>query len=622
MLSGGTSATGLFPCPGTKRGEAMWIKAVKVENYKSFDASDWVVLGPRFNFVIGKNNSGKTALLEAFKMELAANMPHRDMSIRRDAPSPPHSLLSFEIHLDPTDVFDAMQSRGGTLFLPISKAGGLTANIVAEKVLRLEGADILMQYRLGSGSAAMQYPSHQLFDDPHANSGRQFVSVSPTSDRRDFSLGGVSGGDHDNLPEIFAGSFLRRKIFVFEAERIRNSQVPFSSSGDIASDASNLPRALFEMERRPVLWETFNRHVNEILPNVRRVVTVGVGPNIQIQLWPIDPSSDRDDLVIKLSDSGAGVGQILSVLCAVLTYKSAVICIDEPNNFLHPGAVKALMRVLSQYDHQYVIATHSLEAVAAVNSDTVHIVEWVDGRSAVSPVNTSNLIDNRRVLSDLGVSISDVFGVDRILWVEGQTEEICFPMIIQDAVGYHPASLAVLRVRSVDEVLRRQGRENIVREVYQRLTQAGGLIPRATKFIFDREGRSQQYMETVESETSGGIVFIPRRTYENFLLDSDALADELSDERGRLALDPVSAEVVRSWLEANRARFLPRALARSPDWSEHIDAPKLLAALFDEVGQLEFRKTHHSPSLTRRLLTKRDKQIGILADFVKQQAGF
>jgi predicted ATPase len=206
------------------------------------------------------------------------------------------------------------------------------------------------------------------------------------------------------------------------------------------------------MQTDPALWEQFNSHVNLVLPNVKRVIVAGDEGFVEIRVWPVDPSSDRSDLVVKLADSGTGVAQVLAILCAIMTLKRAVICIDEPGNFLHPGAVKALIGILRQYEHQYVVTTHSLDALISAQPEKVYYVEWSDCVSTLSQRNVMNVEEHKHMLAELGVSLSDIFGMEAVLWVEGETEEICVPIIVQHIKGFMPATHVVVRVRAVSDL--------------------------------------------------------------------------------------------------------------------------------------------------------------------------
>jgi predicted ATPase len=73
----------------------------------------------------------------------------------------------------------------------------------------------------------------------------------------------------------------------------------------------------------------------------------------EIYLWNIRPETGRDDLKIKLIDSGTGIGQVLAILYVVLESSSTkTIIIDEQNSFLHPFASRKLLSILQDYNHQ------------------------------------------------------------------------------------------------------------------------------------------------------------------------------------------------------------------------------------------------------------------------------
>lgn len=55
----------------------MKILKLNLNNYKSFRSSGWLDFSPNFSVVIGQNNAGKSALLEAFRLQRNDDHPHR-----------------------------------------------------------------------------------------------------------------------------------------------------------------------------------------------------------------------------------------------------------------------------------------------------------------------------------------------------------------------------------------------------------------------------------------------------------------------------------------------------------------------------------------------------------------
>src|SRR5439155_11899920 len=118
--------------------------------------------------------------------------------------------------------------------------------------------------------------------------------------------------------------------------------------------------------------------------------------------------------------------------------------------------------------------------------------------------------------ADVGARLSDVFGADAILWVEGLTEELCFPKIAQRPL-LGTAIVGVMHTADFDP-----RRSEATVQLYQRLSGGRGLLPPAVGFIFDREGRSDGEREDLERY--GSVSFLPRRMYENYLLNPTGVA--------------------------------------------------------------------------------------------------
>jgi hypothetical protein len=116
----------------------------------------------------------------------------------------------------------------------------------------------------------------------------------------------------------------------------------------LSPDASNLPAVLSTLfGGRGDTFKKLVQHLREIFPTVGNVSvdTQLQSNNAEILIWPTE-SMVRRELSFALSQSGTGVSQIIAILTAVMTIENAVLIIDEINSFLHPAAVKALLRIL------------------------------------------------------------------------------------------------------------------------------------------------------------------------------------------------------------------------------------------------------------------------------------
>lgn len=217
------------------------------------------------------------------------------------------------------------------------------------------------------------------------------------------------------------------------------------------------------------------------------------------------------------------------------------------------------------------------------------------------------------------MNLSDVFGADNILWVEGQTEEECFPLILEN-IG--KTSLHGTLIRSVRETSNLEGKKaDLVLKIYSNLSKGHSLFPPAIGFILDKEEKQEQEQKDLKKRAKNIVDFfdfLPRRMYENYLLHPQAIAFIINTE----VSDPLNCnitpeEVENLLLKKYEERiYYPKNYSQksnySPEWvkgninavKENINAAKVLEYLFDELSdsRVAFKKTRHSVQITKWLI--------------------
>src|SRR5690606_23150984 len=140
----------------------------------------------------------------------------------------------------------------------------------------------------------------------------------------------------------------------------------------------NLPAVLHYLyNKNPNRFHRYIDLVQEIFPEVKAITIPPINnQTVQILIWNIDPTRERDDLAIPLSMSGTGISQVLAILYIIVTSEiPRIIIIDEPQSFLHPGAIRKLFNILKQHpQHQYIITTHSPIVIAAADPDNILMI--------------------------------------------------------------------------------------------------------------------------------------------------------------------------------------------------------------------------------------------------------
>lgn len=126
---------------------------------------------------------------------------------------------------------------------------------------------------------------------------------------------------------------------------------------------------------------------------------------------------------------GDGILQLAIILLPAFTAEhGSWVCIEEPENSLHPGFQSLLMRTLATHpalSHvKFVLTTHSNHFLGAAldfrEQVSVFHVRRIEERSCVTRVIGPNV----NLLDDLGVSCSSVYLAKCSIWVEGPTDRI------------------------------------------------------------------------------------------------------------------------------------------------------------------------------------------------------
>jgi hypothetical protein len=587
----------------------MVISSIEISNYKSFRQSGEVKLSAGFNVIVGQNNVGKTAFLESAGLQLS-NKPHRSLvtipylNARHDTVS--KFQLSFS--LEPTELTTIL--KGLPFFdFPLTN-NPPDINKFMEKISRRQelkclfhGTDIVKAYFESDGEPPQSGQGQRMRFEPSID-GFQVIQKLGVSPNQSYA---ASVADE-----------IRKRIYLFRAQRLSPSQSHINTEVALAPDAANLPAVLHLLQSNVARFRRFNENVRIILPDIEQITTRPLNQNaVQINVWTLDPETQREDLAFSLSECGTGIGQILGILYVVMTSEyPRIIIIDEPQSFLHPGAIRKLFEILKRYpQHQYIVSTHSPTVVTAANPKTIILFRRHGSESKAEAVNFSEAREVRMFLSEVGARLSDVFGADNILWVEGQTEEVCFPRIVESILKMELLGTEIIGVKQVGDLEGRHAKT--ILEIYQRLCQGRGLLPPALAFSFDREGRTEVERGELSKNSNGLIHFIPRRTYENYLLNPKAIAAVLSeaDKEHGAGIDEAA---VTKWIDENGKikKYYDPSLG---DWLVAVHGAKLLGDLFASLSEARvvYDKVKHGTKLTDWLIQNAPADFGELAAYLK-----
>lgn len=603
----------------------MFFTELNITNYKGFQETGPIPLNQGFNIVVGRNNSGKTAFLEALSLTFNAN-PYRGPEIPRDYPVPDDSKVKFKFQISGRDMRSALL-RTNSFHLPVPQnhaSDAKTLKNILDKLLESQQVAFTATRTSQNQYSINDFPSHPFYSEKnYAHVTNYGFNVDRSS--QTFSPVGGRSGD-DTFAQTITKSFAEH-VYAFRAERLGIGACKFGNNRTLLSNASNLAEVLNILQSNPIRFRKFNEYVREIFDNV---LQISVRPSsqsrdhVEVLVWTIDPDTERDDLAIRLSDSGTGVGQVLSILYVVLTSDlPRVIVIDEPNTFLHPGAVKKIIDILKLYpQHQYIFATHSPDLISYTEPNNVIKIEHIHNKSTCARLDLANVQSCRNLLDELGASLSDVFGADQVLWVEGKTEERCFPIIITQAMQERLKGVSIVAVRSTGDFEARKIVPDMIWEVYEKISNGNALVPTAIGFIFDREGRSESKIRDLSKMSGGKLKFLERRSFENYLLHIPSLCLVMREEGVS-----VEEEEVQDWVakESRKVEYFGSKEnvvldAFSDKWLKRVKAARLLKTMFQHFSNkgVEYRKIAHGQRLTQLIARDEPDNFRDISNIVKR----
>ena len=163
--------------------------------------------------------------------------------------------------------------------------------------------------------------------------------------------------------------------------------------------------------------------------------------------WEIYLGEDKKGL-IPLSRSGSGLKTVLLVLLNLLVVPKIegkersqfAFAFEELENNLHPALLRRLLRYLEEYavkeGSDIFITTHSSTALDFFGaSESAQIIHVTHDDEAARAVTVSAHFDRLGVIAELGARPSDLLQANGVIWVEGPSDRIYLDRWIQLCSG-------------------------------------------------------------------------------------------------------------------------------------------------------------------------------------------
>jgi predicted ATPase len=578
----------------------MRLQQIALQGFQSYAEEQTIDIDEHVTLLAGRNNVGKSALLRALQIPV-----DRQEGVGTDF------SITYTWSVSAEDI--AQHAAGSTE--------------MAEWMLR--GGDpqpLIVTYITAADEGTVKQ------GDLHVGK----VSVPALSETASRGIGG--GWDREelktNMHEGALNTFIAlsdtasRRVLYIAPRRVDQGSRHLYQSTDLQSDARNLTDVLLNVILNHP-YDTFTEVqgiMQTAFPGLKGLAVPTAeqpGGGNQLQGEPQVYFEGRAD-PIPLRLCGTGLEQMLALAIGVLTAKEPrLVLIDEPQAYLHPHAERSMLRLFDDHpEHQFIVATHSHTLLRAQPLTRARLLSLEDGRTRVAHIQ-----DEQQVLSELGVSAADLWLVDRLLWVEGPTEERVFELVAASRMT--DAERSTLGIRRMPEASRFAGSKREAQAAYDFCSEVAKVIaPVAVDmlFVFDADEKSADFRERIGKASHDRGEFLPAREIENLFLKPELLQRGLA-ERCELAeleapdLTTVTEKFNKLLAKRDDLELYPRGTPIDGDALQVVRGSRLLKRLWWDLATAEYDKVRDGERLAKASLESGGEELAPLAAILDRVAG-
>ncbi|HYV16864.1 MAG TPA: AAA family ATPase [Conexibacter sp.] len=577
----------------------MRLQEIRLANFQSYREEQRVRVDSQLTLLAGRNNVGKSALLRALQVGL---------------PTPTHQEGA---------------SEGFRLTCTWScEADELVAGLRADDAMAIRLRRPAEQPLIASfvtTSTNGQIGRETLFCDRLGLPEAMAEASGPVGTKLGWSRGPFNGTARgiDSLTGL-ASQALANVTYV-APRRIEQGVRQLISAVQLEPDARNLADVLLDLQLNHSndLFVELREFMREAFPgldnlSVRTTSPPGSAMNGEPHIYfrGMDES-------IPLRLCGTGIEQMLALALAVLTTSSPrLILIDEPQAYLHPHAERSMLQLLADHDgHQYVIASHSHTLLRSQPLERARLLVLDAGATRVVEI-----ADATTILSELGVTAADLWLADRLLWVEGPSEEEVVGVVAERMLSApNRATLTIQRMpEAVSRFTARSRRQ--AESAFRFCSDVGRAItPLSLRmlFLFDLDEKTVEEQASIDQASAGRAVFLGVRELENLFLDAALLHAGLERLCSDQGIEPPEAQTVSDALAELLGRhsdsnLYPQGTPTAGDERKVVRGSRVLKALWWEFATAEYDKVGDGRALAELALETNEKLLSPLGDVLQR----
>jgi len=506
----------------------MRLRALFIQDIKCFEGVTIENLSD-INLFIGKNNSGKSTIIEALNLAYDAlinakvNLPKEFARIGVTDRNPEIRLTfspdSIEAKKLINSFLDKIELRRGNI-----EDLELALREILTKYLKIQVVIIF--------SKSNEYMSHATWGKPSIDelppNIREMTAILKMKGPAPFETKSISVICKEYLyPEIkkLAQPTFEKIPDIREIESSERKDFNLSTGKGLVEHLFNL-KNLQDRKKRKFVSDlqkdfqditdekfSFDLYQDTDAPEIKRmIVSTGL----------------KKDEELNIKNLGMGSRELLILLNAISYFKESNIGIEEPEIHFHPEYQKRFLSYLKKhanhYGNQFFIATHSHILFNENKTGASYVLRSIDDKtSSCSQVNYADDGDIKKVLDEIGLGLSDFYFYNGLFFVEGKDEEEAFNIWAR----FLSIEELDLRDRGINFIVM-GGARNMSYFAESKVLEKISAFDIPYLIVIDRDEKSKKEIMALRRNYKN-LVVLKKREFENYLISEDIFKEYIKD---------------------------------------------------------------------------------------------
>lgn len=408
------------------------LKKIKVKNFRSLD-NFCMTFNNGLNVIIGENDAGKTSLIDSMKILL--NEARIDLDDFRDKSKEVIIELKtsdeiYKMTIHPEGLKSILESNPSKEKCEKIQ-GEINSEEFAEK-LEEEQREIIKGYcKIFAVTYRTNAKIETLITNINAKIEELFENnsfIEPKEIKYPISFLGSRTFENTN-------SFFDNTFFKELKQNIWNHKIENKSIKDhLTTELNKFKDEALNPDNIPELYKS----LAEFLPDFKKIdVTIEPDPKINLNINVTLLNSNNQKISLEKMGDGTNRRTTMAIFKHKRDKDDLCYVFDEPDTHLHIKAqleVFNLFKELTKDNKQVIITTHSPFLINEVNPNDIKLM-FLDSNNK-SNVKSLTEDTEPQFLNELGITNLDLFFTNKLIIVEGESEQLFLPQFYRKIYGF------------------------------------------------------------------------------------------------------------------------------------------------------------------------------------------